>query len=54
MGSANEGRHYTVTSSLIGWAHTQNDPCIMEENYKIVMFYRWCSSELGVGMGGVV
>ena len=23
---ANEGRRYNVTSSLIGWAHTQNDP----------------------------
>ena len=26
MGSANERRRYIVTSSLIGWAHTQNDP----------------------------
>ena len=26
MGSANERRRYNVTSSLIGWAHTQNDP----------------------------
>ena len=26
MGSANERWHYIVTSSLIGWAHTQNDP----------------------------
>ena len=25
MGSAKEGRRYIVTSSLIGWAHTQND-----------------------------
>ena len=24
---ANERRRYNVTSSLIGWAHTQNDPC---------------------------
>ena len=23
----NERRRYNVTSSLIGWAHTQNDPC---------------------------
>ena len=29
MGSANERRRYIVTSFLIGWAHTQNDPCIM-------------------------
>ena len=27
MGSANERRRYDVTSSLIGWAHTQNAPC---------------------------
>ena len=26
MGSANERRHYIVTSSLIGWAYNQNDP----------------------------
>ena len=26
MCPANEGRHYIVTSSLIGWAQTQNDP----------------------------
>ena len=26
MGSANERRRYNVTSSLIGWAHTQNGP----------------------------
>ena len=25
MGSANGRQHYIVTSSLIGWAHTQND-----------------------------
>ena len=28
MGSANEKRRYIVTSSLIGWAHTENDPCV--------------------------
>ena len=26
MGAANESRRYIVTSSLIGCAHTQNDP----------------------------
>ena len=26
---ANERRRYNVTSPLIGWAHTQNDPCII-------------------------
>ena len=25
MGSANERRRYKVTSSLIGWTHTQNE-----------------------------
>ena len=30
MGSANERWHYSVMSSLIGWAHTKNDPCKME------------------------
>ena len=27
MGSTNERWHHIVMSSLIGWAHTQNDPC---------------------------
>ena len=27
MRPANENCRYIVTSSLIGWAHTQNDPC---------------------------
>ena len=27
MRPSNERRRYSVTSSLIGWAHTQNDPC---------------------------
>ena len=29
IGSANERRHYKVKSSLIGWAHTQNDFCTL-------------------------
>ena len=29
MGSAKGGRRHNVTSSLIGWAHTQNDPWII-------------------------
>ena len=28
MGATNESRRYVVTSALIGWAHTQNDPWI--------------------------
>ena len=27
MHQANERRRYNETSSLIGWAHAQNDPC---------------------------
>ena len=27
MRPANERRRYNVMSSLIGWAHAQNDPC---------------------------
>ena len=26
---ANERQCYNVTQSLIGWAHSQNDPCIL-------------------------
>ena len=33
MGSANEKRRYNVTSSLIAWAHTQNDPCYAPRLY---------------------
>ena len=29
MGSTNGRWRYNVTSSLIGWVHTQNDPCII-------------------------
>ena len=28
---ANERQCYNVTQSLIGWAHSQNDPCILEQ-----------------------
>ena len=31
MRQANERRRYIVTSPLIGWAHTQSDPCVMTE-----------------------
>ena len=35
MHSANERRRYTVTPSLIGWAHTQNNPsqCCHDANF---------------------
>ena len=38
MGSANERRRYIVTSSLIGWAHTYNDPCFPMEKIGMVIF----------------
>ena len=42
MDSANERRCYSVTSSLIGWAQTQNDPClwmILSISQKSWMYY---------------
>ena len=35
MRPANERRHYNVTSSLIGWAHAQNEP------YEVIK--PWCN-----------
>ena len=35
MGTANERRRYNVTSSFIGWAHTQNDPCLLQYIYTL-------------------
>ena len=29
MGPANKSQRYNVTSALIGWAHTQNDPWVL-------------------------
>ena len=37
IGSVNENRRYNVTSALIGWAHTHNDPDL--GTHKIVMGY---------------
>ena len=33
MGTANGRRRYYVTPSLIGWAHTQNDPCAVVDKW---------------------
>ena len=39
MGSANERRRYIVTSSLIGWAHTQNGTCwIVLRNHTNILY----------------
>ena len=37
MCSANDSRRCIVTSSLIGWAHTQNDPC---SNIRILRIHK--------------
>ena len=46
MGSANERRRYIVTSSLIGWVHTQNDDWIRT--------YQLCQSQTLLGMSDAV
>ena len=33
MGPANERQCYIVTSPLIGWAHTKNDPCVASKQF---------------------
>ena len=38
MRPANERQRYNVTSSLIGWAHTQIDPCWNQTATKISTF----------------
>ena len=37
MYTANERRHYKVTPSLIGWVHTQIDPCY--DTHSLSLFY---------------
>ena len=46
---ANERRRYTVTPSLIGWAHTQNDPWIVvqSESHEDEMTYDMNKSSHG-------
>ena len=40
MASANERRRYIVTSPLIGWAHTQNDPWYTILNNDLILHPR--------------
>ena len=46
MCQANERRRYNVTSSLIGWAHTQNDPCRWHKGamfcFNVIFLIRYC------------
>ena len=39
MGAANDRRNYIITSSLIGWAHTQNDPWYRKGNVVFHFFF---------------
>ena len=49
MGSANERRRYTVTSSLIGWAHTENDPWVSSANpYNVCILLMYNSNTCGI------
>ena len=41
MRPANERRRYNVTSSLIGWAHAQNDPCCCVISCHVELCYHW-------------
>ena len=37
MGSANERRHYNVTSSLIAWVHNQERSLMWDSNFVITV-----------------
>ena len=48
IGSANERRHYIVMPPLIGWVHTQNDPCNQHPDYDLIAsingkLQKWCN-----------
>ena len=46
MRPINERRRYTVTPSLIGWEHTQNDPClpIEDRSFSRQNDSEWCQN----------
>ena len=58
MCPANERWRYIVTSTLIGWAHTQNDPCVLllsfSTVYDIMIFWTAPPTHLGVYTGHVI
>ena len=37
MRPANGRQRYIVTSSVIGWAHTQNDPCLFKSGLDVLL-----------------
>ena len=45
MRPANKRRGYFVTSSLIGWAHSQNDPCIWGVHNVLQYIYKRANSQ---------
>ena len=48
MHPANERWRYNVTSSLIGWVHAQNDPCIFYDKmtiFKLANKIAWIHSQ---------
>ena len=68
MRPANERWHYNVTSSVIGWVHTQNDPCgnshdledffslqykCLTDKWRLFFFY-WGSSHWIISTSSVV
>ena len=50
MRQPNERLRYIVTSSLIGWTHTQNDPCrhMLELNLITTVRLDWCLSRQSI------
>ena len=54
MCAANDRRRYNVTSSLIGWAHTQHDPCVYAINRTILHKRTWlvCIPQFKCGYTG--
>ena len=38
MRPANGSRRYNVTSSFIGWANSQNDPCVWSDFWLFILF----------------
>ena len=49
MRHANKRRRYNITPSLIGWAYTQNHPCVRSQYYILqhsgawIKWWLWCS-----------
>ena len=52
MRPAYERRHYNVMSSLIGWAHTQNDPC--RYIFSIVIQNCYLDENIGLSIQGII